>query len=169
MNGDGSKSQIKELFVPESEKEHLMKWAENVHAINISKVDLQWVQVLSEGWASPLSGFMRESQYLQSLHFNCLFDGQISNQSIPIVLAINQEEKAQVENLKSITLKYDGKIVAVLQDIEVYPHRKEERIARQFGTSHSEHPYIKVCKSPPLLVILNLRKRTIFSMLSNFR
>ena len=29
-------------------------------------------------------------------------------------------------------------------DIEFYEHRKEERCARQFGTTNPGHPYIKV-------------------------
>ena len=37
-----------------------------------NKIELQWVQVLSEGWAHPLTGFMREDEYLQTLHFGCL-------------------------------------------------------------------------------------------------
>lgn len=37
---------------------------------------MQWVQVLAEGWATPLNGFMREREYLQCLHFNCLLDGK---------------------------------------------------------------------------------------------
>lgn len=41
----------------------------------ISQVDMQWVQVLAEGWATPLNGFMREREYLQCLHFDCLLDG----------------------------------------------------------------------------------------------
>ena len=32
-------------------------------------------------------------------------------------------------------MKYDGKIVAVLSNAEIYEHRKEERAARQFGTT----------------------------------
>lgn len=43
----------------------------------ISQVDMQWVQVLAEGWATPLNGFMREREYLQCLHFDCLLDGRI--------------------------------------------------------------------------------------------
>ena len=46
-------------------------------------------QVLGEGWAAPLQGFMREKEFLQSQHFNCLLDGKVSNQSIPIVLPIS--------------------------------------------------------------------------------
>jgi 3'-phosphoadenosine 5'-phosphosulfate synthase len=33
--------------------------------LEINELDLQWVQVLSEGWATPLTGFMREDQFLQ--------------------------------------------------------------------------------------------------------
>lgn len=41
-----------------------------------SQLDLQWVQVLAEGWASPLKGFMREKEFLQVLHFGNLLDGE---------------------------------------------------------------------------------------------
>lgn len=40
------------------------------------QLDLQWVQVLSEGWATPLTGFMREAEYLQVLHFGTLLNGR---------------------------------------------------------------------------------------------
>jgi 3'-phosphoadenosine 5'-phosphosulfate synthase len=39
--------------------------SETLPSLEISEIDLQWVQVLSEGWASPLKGFMREKEYLQ--------------------------------------------------------------------------------------------------------
>jgi len=35
------------------------------------------VQVLAEGWATPLKGFMKEREYLQVIHFNTLLDGNI--------------------------------------------------------------------------------------------
>lgn len=41
----------------------------------VLQLDLQWVQVLSEGWATPLKGFMREKEYLQAMHFGTLLDG----------------------------------------------------------------------------------------------
>ncbi len=31
----------------------------------------------------------------------------------------------------------------MLKNISFYPHRKEERCARQFGLSHKSHPYQK--------------------------
>jgi hypothetical protein len=47
------------------------------------------LQVLGEGWAHPLTGFMGEKEYLQCQHFNCLLDRGTVNQSIPIVLPVH--------------------------------------------------------------------------------
>lgn len=56
------------------------------HAVDICpQLDLQWVQVLAEGWASPLKGFMREREFLQVLHFGNLLDGERRPQ--PLLLA----------------------------------------------------------------------------------
>lgn len=44
----------------------------------VFQLDLQWVQILSEGWATPLKGFMREKEYLQIIHFDTLLDGMFS-------------------------------------------------------------------------------------------
>eukprot|EP00755_Sulcionema_specki_P038182 Sspe_Gene.23457::Locus_9109_Transcript_1_1_Confidence_1.000_Length_3391::g.23457::m.23457/K13811/PAPSS; 3'-phosphoadenosine 5'-phosphosulfate synthase len=40
--------------------------------VPLRDVDVQWVQVIGEGWASPLKGPMREAALVQALHFNSL-------------------------------------------------------------------------------------------------
>ena len=45
-----------ELFVGADKVKFAKEEAENLDCIEISKLDLQWLQVLSEGWASPLTG-----------------------------------------------------------------------------------------------------------------
>lgn len=66
---------VRQLFVvDEEEKMLLAEESQGSPEIELSLVDLQWLQVLAEGWASPLSGFMRERQYLQSLHYNQILD-----------------------------------------------------------------------------------------------
>jgi len=65
---------VKELFVHESERVSATEVAKSLPKLEISEVDLQWVHVLAEGWASPLTGFMKERQFLQCLHFNQLLD-----------------------------------------------------------------------------------------------
>ena len=91
-------------------------------------------------------GFMKETEYLQCMHFNVLgsTQGHGSNQSVPIVLPISTDDKAKLEKSGAFTLRYNGKAMAILRDPEFYEHRKEERCARTFGTTNQGHPYIKV-------------------------
>ncbi|MCE0481088.1 alpha tubulin suppressor [Datura stramonium] len=97
-----------------------------------------------EGWASPLKGFMRESVYLQTLHFNSirLEDGSVVNMSVPIVLAIDDSQKNQISGSSSVALfDNDNNPIAILIDIEIYKHNKEERIARTWGHHCPGLPY----------------------------
>lgn len=65
---------VQELFVSENRLDSAREEAASLPGLNITTVDLQWLQVLSEGWAMPLKGFMRESQYLQvSERLHCRF------------------------------------------------------------------------------------------------
>lgn len=135
---------VRELFVPENRVDAVRAEAEALPSFEMTELDLQWTQVLSEGWASPLTGFMREREFLQCQHFGCLLDGGVTNQSIPIVLPVHSNDKDKLNNCSAITLRYNNKPVAILRDPEFYEHRKEERCSRQFGTSNKGHPYVKM-------------------------
>lgn len=133
-----------DLFVTADEKDAKVAEAETLTKIELREVDTQWLQVLSEGWAYPLNGFMKEDEMLTCLHFNTVtVDGHTHNQSIPIVLPITDEQKAAVGDAKSVTLTYKGKNLAILRDPEIYAHRKEERLARTYGVYTTEHPHMK--------------------------
>merc|ERR1712025_709244 len=86
-----------DLTVPEDKLASAMEEAEKLPSVEITKLDLQWLQVLGEGWATPLTGFMREREYLQCQHFNCLLDEGVTNQSIPIALPVSTEDKERLE------------------------------------------------------------------------
>jgi len=120
------------------------------------QLDLQWVQVLAEGWATPLTGFMREREFLQCQHFGCLLDGGTTNQSIPIVLPVSTDDKQRLEGVAALALRYQGKLVAILRTPEFYEHRKEERSCRQFGISNTGHPYVNVSCSTTQTAVLQL-------------
>lgn len=114
--------------------------------IGLSSIDLQWVHVLSEGWASPLQGFMRENEFLQTLHFNALRleDGSVANMSVPIVLAIDDAQKHRIgASTRVALLDSHNNPVAILKDIEIYKHPREERIARTWGTTAPGLPYVE--------------------------
>nr|XP_014098835.2 bifunctional 3'-phosphoadenosine 5'-phosphosulfate synthase [Bactrocera oleae] len=140
-------NEIEELFVEPKLKESLLHEAKSLHSIALTEIDLQWVQVLSEGWAHPLKGFMREDIFLQTIHFNSIATDDATtrkNQSIPIVLAVTEDIKNKLDGVSSVALTYKDKPVAILRKPEFYYQRKEERVSRQFGTSHEDHPYIKI-------------------------
>jgi ATP sulfurylase len=68
------------------------------------------------------------------------------NQSMPIVLPIDEQQKEIIQRSKSnkIKLMYGCNLIAVLTDPEIFAHRKEERIHRQFGHSDPAHPGIQL-------------------------
>ncbi|CAF0848679.1 unnamed protein product [Brachionus calyciflorus] len=134
----------RELFLNEENLDQLKTECLEYYQLNINLIELQWLQVLSEGWAHPLRGFMNEDDYLQTLHFNCIKrNGKVINQSVPIVLSCNETDKQNLADKKEVTLKYNGKIVGFMTNLSIFPHRKEERCARQFGLVHRGHPYQK--------------------------
>ncbi|XP_030447033.1 ATP sulfurylase 2 [Syzygium oleosum] len=140
-----------DLVVQEKDRALKAKEAEGLPRVGLTRIDLEWVHVISEGWASPLKGFMREEQYLQSLHFNCLRmgDGSVVNMSLPIVLAIDDGTKDAIGSSRNVGLVGpDGDLVAVLRSIEIYKHNKEERIARTWGTTAPGLPYVEEAITP---------------------
>ncbi|VDO42029.1 unnamed protein product, partial [Onchocerca flexuosa] len=162
---------IRELYVDGESKNKILKRMNSFPKVQLTKIDLEWLQVLAEGWASPLPGFMRERQYLQCLHHGLLLDikkkcstpgisrtkdieedslwslNEPLNQSIPIVLPIDDATKFKLMDGHSISpeiaLVYNNDVVAVVKDGEIFEHRKEERVARQFGIIDPRHPTIK--------------------------
>lgn len=140
-----------DLVVPESKKASKALEAESLPKVNLTKVDLEWVHVISEGWASPLRGFMREDQYLQSLHFNSLRsqDGSVVNMSLPIVMAIDDETKERIGSSPNVgLLGPNGDLIGILSSIEIYKHNKEERIARTWGSTAPGLPYVEEAITP---------------------
>ncbi|NWZ98176.1 PAPS2 synthase, partial [Nesospiza acunhae] len=140
----GSVKDVLELFVPEDKLSSVRAEAEKLPALEITKLDLQWVQVLSEGWATPLTGFMREAEYLQVLHFGTLLNDGVVNLSVPIVLPLSAEDKQRLEGSAALALSFQGRRVAVLRRPEFFAHRKEERCARVWGTTCPRHPHIQM-------------------------
>lgn len=109
---------IVDLVVPESERASRILEAEPLPKVKLTQIDLEWVHVISEGWASPLRGFMREDEYLQSLHFNCIKikDGSLVNMSLPIVLAIGDDVKDQIGSSSNVgLLGPNGDLVGILR------------------------------------------------------
>lgn len=70
--------------------------------------------------------------------------GGVINLSVPVVLPVSSADKERLDGVTAMALVYEGRRVAILRNPEFYEHRKEERCARQWGTTCKDHPYIKV-------------------------
>ncbi|CAL8096818.1 unnamed protein product [Calicophoron daubneyi] len=139
----------RELFIRDPDRlVKILREAKRMPKIQLNRLNMEWVQVLAEGWATPLKGFMRERELLQVLYFGQLLseDSEIPNLTIPIVLPVATEDKHRLEDAEAIALTYEGTIVAVLREPEFYPHRKEEICCRTFGTYHPDHPSIRMIR-----------------------
>lgn len=162
--------EIVDLLVPESERAAKEAEIQTLIPVLLRDVDVNWLQVIAEGWASPLRGFMREGVLQQTLHFNSVlverhglqgkanamtvttdFDSYGSKPPIrvsmplPIILPCSDYTKMRIAGQSAVALTdKDGNRLAILRNPEVYEHRKEELIARSFGFVDPEHPYVKL-------------------------
>jgi len=169
-NPDGD--ELIDLHVAEHERAAKTAEAETLPKVLITDVDLNWLQVIGEGWASPLKGFMREGTLLETIHFNSILvdpfnltsnagrlerktdfsnflphpPPQRVSMSIPITLSCTSYTREAIENSDKgavALVTQMGQTVAILRDPEVYFNRKEEIITRMFGVVDPGHPYIK--------------------------
>jgi len=131
------------LFASDSDKATLLKAADSMVKLEMTGEEYEWTQVLAEGWASPLDGFMTEEQYLTCTHYEHLIvDGEMIPMAVPIVLTATAEEKAAIEGKEQIALTFNGETIAIMEKPTVYDHLKEERAGRTFGITAAGHPYI---------------------------
>ena len=127
-----------------TQKRDLIEASTILPRIEIDKISVQWAQTVAEGWATPLEGFMRESEFLECIHFKTLtVQNMMHSQSIPIVLPITDLDKQKTRGFESVVLTYCEKLIGLLTDIEIYKDRKIERCARTFGSVDVGHPTVK--------------------------
>lgn len=111
--------ELVDLVVEESARGGLRREAAGMAKVALSRMDVEWVHVLSEGWASPLRGFMRAHEFLQTLHFNSLrlADGSRVNMSVPIVLAVDDAKREEIGGRRRVALVGPaGDLVAILNE-----------------------------------------------------
>jgi len=161
---------VVDLHVPLELKAERKAEAETLPKVRITDIELNWLQTIGEGWASPLKGFMREGTLLETLHFNSILTDPFNltgnalrlerqtdfdnfpehpaanrvSMSVPITLACTSFTRDAIKGAQSVALVTQmGQTVAILRDPEVYENRKEEIVARMFGVIDNDHPYIK--------------------------
>lgn len=156
------------LIVPDDQLQQKKAEAATLPMVPLTDIDVNWLQVIGEGWAAPLKGFMREGVLVQALHFNSMlvdqnnftglggyhtketdwmadaFPKERVSMPIPIVLPITDFTRRSIEGKKAVALTNSAGVpLAILRDPEVYEIRVRELIMRTWGIIDDEHPYIK--------------------------
>eukprot|EP00325_Prymnesiales_sp_UTEX-LB-985_P032688 CAMPEP_0174729540 /NCGR_PEP_ID=MMETSP1094-20130205/53896_1 /TAXON_ID=156173 /ORGANISM="Chrysochromulina brevifilum, Strain UTEX LB 985" /LENGTH=597 /DNA_ID=CAMNT_0015931663 /DNA_START=47 /DNA_END=1837 /DNA_ORIENTATION=+ len=141
--------------------------------VPLTDIDVNWLQVIAEGWAAPLKGFMREGTLVQTLHFNSMlvdmdnftgvgeypfkhtewmqneFPQKRVSMPIPIVLPVTDFTRRNVKGATAVALTNSAGVpLAILRSPEVYELRVRELIMRTWGVQDDEHPYIKELLAP---------------------
>lgn len=65
-----------------------------------------------------------------------------------IVLPVSTPDRERLEKANAFILYHEQKPYAIMREPEFFAHRKDERVCRQWGTNHPNHPYIKVIYEP---------------------
>lgn len=63
--------------------------------------------------------------------------------SVPITQDITADQKKQFENAPRVAITWEDKVVAVIEQPEIYPNRKEEISCKTFGTRSVKHQKIQ--------------------------
>ncbi|KAK0399257.1 hypothetical protein QR680_002963 [Steinernema hermaphroditum] len=135
------------LVENESEVKDYNSRAAEMPKIELGEIDVQWLQCLFYG---QLLDTERDCTVPSDGSIQIRKDGlrhEPMNQSVPIVLPIDASTKSAISLdgslAKEIALIRNGEVLAILCDPEVYPHRKNERVCRTYGTNDNRHPGVK--------------------------
>ena len=114
--------------------------------IDITKHQVEYLQTIGDGFASPLRRFMNEMELLEVMNMKTLTDneGRRHLLSVPITQDITAEQKADLEGEKAVALTCTAlgsdEVLAVINKPEIFDNRKEEICARTFGCMSDQHP-----------------------------
>ena len=161
------------LIVPQDQLPTKLAEAASLPSVPLTDLDVNWLQVIGEGWAAPLKGFMREGTLVQALHFNSMlvdqsnftglggyttqatnwmqedFPSERVSMPVPIVLPITDFTRRAIGKAKAVALTNSaGVTLAILRNPETYELRVRELIFRTWGIVDDEHPYIKELLAP---------------------
>ena len=122
---------------------------ESMEVIDIGLEQAEYLQTIGEGWAFPLRRFMNEIELMECLHMNTVTDEETGLKhplSVPITQPITTEQKEKITGKSKVALKcteISPNVLAVIEEPECFPNRKEEISSRTFGTQSVKHPKVE--------------------------
>ena len=113
--------------------------------LDLTERQAREVENIAMGVYSPLRGFMTRADYDAVLERSRLASGV--PWTIPIVLDVGDEDRRRLGDRDTVTLRFDGRPLALLHREEEYPHDKERTARQVFGTTDETHPGVGVTRA----------------------
>jgi sulfate adenylyltransferase len=141
-----------DCVVPLKHRKLFLTEAEKLPSLRVTKADLSTVYRLSDGALSPLQGPMDAETWHRVLDKGSIHgaDGGCYAWTIPIALPVADDEVRTLRRGGSAALRSEeGTIVAILDEVEVYPWDKGKYVSVVYGTDRFDHPGGRMVQDDP--------------------
>jgi sulfate adenylyltransferase len=138
--------------VPLKERKSFLAEAETLPSLRVTKADLSTVYRLSDGALSPLQGPMDAETWHRVLAKGSILgaDGGCYAWTIPIALPVADTEARALRRGGSAALRSEeGTVVAILDELEIYPWDKTKYVKGVYATHRFDHPGGRMVKDDP--------------------
>jgi sulfate adenylyltransferase len=138
----GGLTDLVDRVVPLSQRARLLREAERLPSLRVSRADLSTVYRLSDGALSPLEGPMGEAAWHRVLdERRILVSGKPYAWTIPLSLPATDEEADRFGRGGSAALVDEaGGVVGILDELEVFEWDKPKYASRVYRTERLDHP-----------------------------
>ena len=124
------------------ERARFLAEAERLPAIATQRADVSTVHRIADGTLSPLEGFQGEEAWHRVLDEGVVLSGGGRYAwGIPLSLPVSAAEARSLAKGGSAALRDEaGRIVAILDDVELFAWDKAKYVAKVYGTERMDHP-----------------------------
>jgi sulfate adenylyltransferase len=124
------------------EKKRVLENKNKFKTLTLSEEQVKDVKNIGRGVYSPLTGFLKETDFKSAVSLMRLADGTVW--PIPIVLDVDERDYKKIKGEKAVFLvDKDEKEIALLRNIEVYKYDKDFFAKNVFGTLDKRHPGVE--------------------------
>lgn len=129
-------------LVQEKEKPDLIRKAGALKKLVLNDREISDLEMIATGAFSPLEGFLLEEDYLSVLDRMHLKNGLAW--SIPITLAIDENEARQIKEGQEIALyDKDNSLRGILELAQVYSYDKKREASQVYKSQDPSHPGVE--------------------------
>jgi len=138
----GGLSEPVDRVVPLKERKRFQAEAAKLPVLRVTKADLSAVHRLADGALSPLAGPMGEEAWHRVLDESVVLSGgRRYAWGIPISLPVSDAEARALGRGGSAAVHDpEGRVVAILDDLEVFDWDKHKYVKSVYGTDRFDHP-----------------------------